>query len=67
MNRSRVEQLREWMPPDIDAAIVETEVNRFYFSDFSSSAGTLIVTREKGILVVERPVCRGSDKIGAWL
>ena len=40
MNRSRVEQLREWMPPDIDAAIVETEVNRFYFSDFSSSAGT---------------------------
>lgn len=53
MNRSRVEQLREWMPPDIDAAIVETEVNRFYFSDFSSSAGTLIVTREKGILVVD--------------
>ena len=53
MNGNRLNRLREWLPCEFDAAIVETPVNRYYFSDFTSSAGTLVVTREKAVLVVD--------------
>ena len=53
MNRARLEQLREWIPQEVDAVLIKTQVNRAYLSDFSSDAGTLIVTREKSFLIVD--------------
>ena len=62
MTRARLEQLREWMPREIDAAVLETEVNRYYFSDFASSDGTLIVTRDKSVLVVDGRYIEAAEK-----
>lgn len=42
---NRVERLAAEMPSSIDAAIILSEANRFYFTGFRSSAGLLLVTR----------------------
>ena len=42
---NRLNILMERLPPDIDAALICSEVNRRYYTGFFSSAGTLLATR----------------------
>ncbi len=50
---NRLERLMTWLPSDWDGALVELEVHRRYLTGFHSSAGMLVVTREKSVLVVD--------------
>jgi len=50
---SKIESLIGKMPEQIGAAIVTDKFNRFYLTGLSSSAGTLLLTREGGALIVD--------------
>jgi len=41
------------MPENIDAAIITGDTNRRYYTGFKSSAGTLLVTREKCYFIID--------------
>ena len=49
---------------DMDAALITSEVNRRYYTGFVSSAGALLVTREKAVLLLDsRYVEAGGKKV----
>ena len=47
----RIKRLSQMLPEDIDAALITSGVNRQYYTGFVSSAGALLVTREKAVLL----------------
>lgn len=46
-------QLIQRMPDGIDCGIITNDVNRTYFTGFSSSAGILLITSEKAYLLID--------------
>ncbi|MBR5252190.1 MAG: aminopeptidase P family protein, partial [Oscillospiraceae bacterium] len=50
---SRIEKLISIMPQEFEAAIVTSFVNRFYLLGMKSSAGTLIVLKDKAYFIID--------------
>ena len=50
---TKFERLMNALPSTIDAALVTEDVNRRYFTGMKSSAGTVLVTREKAYLIID--------------
>lgn len=50
---SRIEKLINIMPQEFEAAIVTSFVNRFYLLGMKSSAGTLIVLKDKAYFIID--------------
>ena len=50
---SKFEKLMSLLPNEIDAALITEDVNRRYFTGMKSSAGTVLVTREKAYLIID--------------
>ncbi len=48
-----IRRLLEALDPGIDAALVVSGANRFYFTHFRSSAGTLLITRQQAYFIVD--------------
>jgi Xaa-Pro aminopeptidase len=49
----RLEPLTKGLPQDIGAALISSRVNRRYYLDFYSTAGTLLVSREKSAFIID--------------
>ncbi len=49
----RIENLRKVMPRDVDAVIIVSAQNRYYFTGMRSSAGTLLVTRDASYFIID--------------
>ncbi len=50
--KERIQKLQERLSPD-EAALIFSDSNRFYFTDFHSSAGVVVATKEKSVLLVD--------------
>lgn len=50
---TKYERLMAALPAEIDAALITEDVNRRYFTGMKSSAGTVLVTREKAYLIID--------------
>ena len=50
---SAIERLLEALDSQIDAALIVSDANRFYFTGFPSSAGTLLITRGQSYFIVD--------------
>ena len=50
---TKYERLMNELPSTVDAALVTEDVNRRYFTGMKSSAGTVLVTREKAYLIID--------------
>lgn len=50
---TKYERLMSELPEHIGAALVTEDVNRRYFTGMKSSAGTVLVTREKAYLIID--------------
>lgn len=50
---SKFEKLMSLLPNEIDAALITEDVNRRYFTGMKSSAGTVLVMREKAYLIID--------------
>lgn len=51
--KERIAQLMELLPAGIDAAIIQSDLNRRYFSGMQSSAGTVLLFREEAYLIID--------------
>ena len=49
----RIENLRKELPDDNSAFVIKSDVNRFYYTGFRSSAGCLLVTKNSATLFVD--------------
>lgn len=49
----RIERLMAMLPCDADCALISSDINRRYFTGMLSSAGTLLVFREKSYLIID--------------
>ena len=60
----RIKRLSQMLPEDVDAALITSDVNRQYYTGFVSSAGALLVTREKAVLLLDsRYIEAGTKKV----
>lgn len=50
---NRIERLAAALPQDTDGAIITSDINRRYFTGMKSSAGTLVIFREKAYLIID--------------
>lgn len=50
---SRIERLMAMLPRETDCALINSDINRRYFTGMLSSAGTLLVFREKAYLIID--------------
>lgn len=50
---TKYERLMEHLPEHIGAALITEDVNRRYFTGMKSSAGIVLVTREKAYLIID--------------
>lgn len=50
---TKIQELMNSLPDDIDAGIITSSENRRYFLDFLSSAGTIFVTRKKAYFIID--------------
>lgn len=50
---NRIEKLRTVLPEGADAALIVSDVNRWYFTGMSSTAGTLLVLRDAAYFVID--------------
>lgn len=50
---SKFEKLMQILPEGIDAAIITDDINRRYFTGMKSSAGTVLVFRDKAYLIID--------------
>lgn len=41
------------LPENLDGALITSDVNRRYYTEFPSSAGTVVVTREQSYLIID--------------
>ena len=48
-----IERLFEALDPAVDAALIVSDANRFYFTHFQSTAGTLFLTREQAYFIID--------------
>ncbi len=49
----KIRNLTIKMPEDLDAVIITSSVNRLYFTGLKSSAGTLLITKEKAYFIID--------------
>lgn len=52
MNK-RIETLVNNLPSGVDAALITSGSNRFYFTEMRSSAGVILITRETAYLIID--------------
>lgn len=50
---SKFEKLMQVLPEGVDAAIITDDINRRYFTGMKSSAGTVLVFRDKAYLIID--------------
>lgn len=50
---NNIKKLMENFPENIDCGLINSPVNRYYFTGFKSSAGTLIITKEKSYFIID--------------
>ena len=50
---NNIEKLKENLPKELDAVVIGSDVGRFYFLGFPSSAGTLVITKEKNYFIID--------------
>lgn len=50
---TKYQRLMQHLPEEIGAALITEDVNRRYFTGMKSSAGTVLVTREKAYLIID--------------
>lgn len=48
-----IQRIQEFLPDDLTAALVTSDVNRRYLSGFSSSAGAILVTKNRSVLMLD--------------
>lgn len=53
MTDNRLEKLMESLPQGADAALITSEMNRMYYTEFKSSAGTLLVFRGAAYFITD--------------
>lgn len=53
MIEQRLRRLQRELPPEVDAALIVSDVNRYYYTGMASSAGTLLVARDGAELVID--------------
>lgn len=51
--KNRLAELQKNIPADMGAALITSPVNRSYYLRFSSSAGTVVVTKQKSYLIID--------------
>lgn len=51
--QSRLEKLMQQLPPETDAAVIQSDVNRRYFTGMQSSAGTVVCFRDAAYLIID--------------
>ena len=51
--RKRIDMLIQHFPTGTDAALIQSDVNRLYFTGMASSAGTLLCFREAAYLIID--------------
>ncbi len=51
--KDRIQELVRRLPQGIDAVLVTSSCNRYYFTGMRSSAGTLLITREKSYFIID--------------
>ncbi len=49
----RISRLTDIIPDEKTAIFITSQVNRLYYSDFLSSSGALLVTKNKTLLLVD--------------
>lgn len=50
---NKLVDLMKELPENLDGALVTSPINRRYYTEFPSSAGTLVVTREASYLIID--------------
>ena len=50
---NKIEKLIKDMPDEIDAVIVKNGFNRFYFTNFSSTAGVILITKKEAYFLLD--------------
>ena len=50
---NKIENLVKLMPQDVDAVLVRGQINRFYFTNFDSTEGAVIVTKNGAFLLLD--------------
>ena len=53
VHMDKIIRLQQAMPSDMEAAILQDAANRFYLTGMKSSAGTVLVTRNKAWLIID--------------
>lgn len=53
MTEQPIQRLARALPPEVDAALIVSDVNRRYYTGVASSAGTLLVTRKGAELIID--------------
>ena len=48
-----LKKLQQQLPENCDAVLIESDVNRRYYTNMASSAGTLLVTRDHAALIID--------------
>ncbi len=49
----RIKTLQQDLPQDVDAVIIQSDENRYYFTGLRSSSGTLLITRTESYFIVD--------------
>ena len=52
MLKSRIDEIKEFLKPD-EAALITSDVNRLYFTGFRSSAGAILITKKRAVLLID--------------
>lgn len=50
---NKIERLSNWLPDNSHAAIISSDISRRYLCGFKSSAGIVVVTKEKSYLLID--------------
>ena len=58
----RLLMLQSMLPDEVDAALIISNTNRRYFTDFVSSLGYLLLTRRDAYLLVDSRYCEAAEK-----
>ena len=48
-----IQRIQDFLPDETTAALVTSDVNRRYLSGFSSSAGAILVTKNRSVLMLD--------------
>lgn len=58
----KIKTLQAQMPENIEAIIIEDNINRFYFSGMKSSAGTLLISKTDAVLFIDFRYIEDAEK-----